>query len=190
MKSLVIIKCITFIFISIGYGQNPWNDEEIESDFLKFIVSKNGKVKRIEKKIIPWDSDKFHLKDSIWARINSDKGHKAFAERGGYGIGPFLRFDLGFTQDDLDLIRKKILNFNKINWSNEDFEEFNLGEYNYNSPDFYYYSLPIILNEKNIIMIQRGFHCGNLCGWSCIEVYRVKNPKDFELIDCYLRRVS
>jgi len=186
MKSLILAHFILFITCLPTFGQT-YSTIVTDIEIINFI---NSQAKgNYSQKINSWKLEEVYQPDSVLGKLKpwknltlSEKRINSFT----YGVAPLLNDFLNIT--DFEFIKEQIAGLQVKEW--QTVKEIKKTKKPEHSKDEYYiYSVPLFSKDKNYAILKTDFYCGNLCGWSCIEVYKKAENGQWENQGCYSKKV-
>jgi hypothetical protein len=190
LSFLFCFYCLSGVYTSVAWAQAPRTEAKVVKDFLRYLSEQAGEHNRVDKTILPVPLSEIYLNDSLLAKVNFSDESRIMARQGWFGAGPMLRLDYKLTKQDFAHIKNRVRNQAKFEWTQEDFPEniMVLQQLNLAPAAYYAYSYPIVLLKKNLVLVKRHFHSERAGSrWTCLEVYRIIKPGQYEFENCYLR---
>ncbi len=183
------LLCIIFGFLPLtfAFGQtysSLTSDEEMYA-FLKWMTvhdrkhvdKPTWKRKHITTNILPWEIANFLLPESAGVNqrefINIDSRY-LYKSRGGT--------DTLFNQQDRDFMFQQFTAMKDTVWQAKFSYLTHLTSKKQASLKTYCYSIPLFSVDKTYVIIQKHFHCGNMCIEGGYYVYRRLNDKHWEFV--------
>lgn len=191
LKSFALFAFLGFL-LSIsaeGIAQAGKTETQVIQRFMRYLAGQNGTHNRVDKNMLPWHLSEVYLNDSLWAKVNISDASRVAARQGLHGAGPQLKMDFRLTKPEFELIKKRIRQQNRTEWTAEDYPQniMVLQELGLAPASYYAYSYPVVVLSKNLVLVKRYFRADKVFNrWSCLEAYRITKNGQFKLENCYL----
>lgn len=176
MKKMVVIL---FGLLSYTYSTGQTyssviSDKEIY-DFLNWMTvndkkySEEPKLKRkqIYFKILSWDTANFTIKDTTLI-----EEYPFFSMEGQYLYKRQSGTDTIFQQQDRDYLFRQFSGIKDSVWHHSFSQSKLLTNSKQIRPNRYFYSIPLFSLDKNYVIVQRVYYCGDVCAYGGYYVYR------------------
>lgn len=179
--TLILIGLLNFTFTFGQIYSSLISDKEIY-DFLNWMTANDKKYKeepqkkrkQIYYKILSWDTANF-IKDT--AQINKywyyDENY-LFINRSGT--------DTLFKQQDREFLFKQFTAIKKNIWYFKFSKSKLLISKKQKKTNRYYYSIPLFSVDKNYVIIERIYYCGDQCAHGGYFIYRRLDKKKWEYV--------
>ncbi|WP_210489416.1 hypothetical protein [Rufibacter aurantiacus] len=185
MKNL-IFTLLLFISCLSTFGQT-YSSVVPDIEIINFI--ENQAKEKYSQNINNWKLEEVYQPDSVLKKLKSWKTLTPSEKRNysfNYGEAPLLADFL--TKADFEFIKEQISGLKVNEWQTlKEFQKTNNSELK--KEDYYIYSVPLFSKDRNYALRKTTFYCGNLCGWSCIELFKKAENGHWENKGCYAKKV-
>ncbi|QNF34213.1 hypothetical protein HUW51_16340 [Adhaeribacter swui] len=186
MKNLILTQLLLLITCLSTFGQTY---SSIIDDIEITAFIHNQAKGKYNQKINNWKLEEVYQPDSVLKKLGSWKTLTPSEKRNysfNYGEAPLLADFL--TRADFEFIKEQISGLKVKEWQTvKEFQKTKNSEHN--KDEYYIYSVPLFSKDRNYALMKTELYCGNLCGWSCVELFKKIENGQWENKGCFSKKV-